>query len=111
MIILFNNLPKIKNDYTIEKKYNKVKLFTKDMPNLSGFKLYTDKDDLLGDYSDYKTLYKQETDGYILSNDGSVYKKVEYIAIPEFEPVIKPSKQELINAQLMREIALLKAGV
>lgn len=67
--------------------------------NLSGFQVFTDNGDLLGDYSDFTTLYKHESDGYMLSNDGSVYQETEIgkipIYIPTLEEVKKSKKAEL----------------
>lgn len=64
--------------------------------NLSGFKVYRENGDLLGDYSDYTTLYRVLEDGYQLSNDGSVYKEPEEIA--ESEITIEDAKtQKLIE--------------
>ena len=88
---------------------NKVFILTKDFPNVTGFKIYENDINILGDYSDFTTLYAQEKDGYILSNDKSTQIKFP-------EPVFsneeyEPSNQDKINAQIMREIAMLKAGV
>lgn len=76
---------------------NIVKVISKEQPNLSGFQVFTDNGDLLGDYSDYTTLYKQESDGYMLSNDGSVYKELEEIPtyIPTLEEVKEQKKTEI----------------
>ena len=87
---------------------DKVFILTKDSPNITGFKIYENDMNLLGDYSDFTTLYAQEKDGYILSNNKSIQ-----IEFPE--PVFsnegyEPSNQDKINAQLMKEIAMLKAG-
>lgn len=37
---------------------NIVKITSKNVPNLSGFQVFTESGDLLGDYRDYMTLYK-----------------------------------------------------
>lgn len=41
--------------------------------NLSGFHLLNDAGSVFGKYDGFKTLYKENEDSYILSNDGSVY--------------------------------------
>lgn len=53
--------------------------------NLSGFHLLNDAGSVFGKYDGFKTLYKENEDSYILSNDGSVY--VEPI---EPEPTQEP---------------------
>ena len=56
--------------------------------NKSGFLYYQDKEMtiLYGDYSDFTTLYQELDEGYILSDDGSVYPEpVE----PEQEPLLR----------------------
>lgn len=55
--------------------------------NLKGFKLYNENDLLIGDYSDYKTLYRTIESGYILSNDKSIYQEDNYVYIPTLEEI------------------------
>ena len=52
------------------------------LQNLSGFHLVTNDGQVYGKYETYTTLYKTVEDGYILSNDGSVYVEPD----PEPEP-------------------------
>ena len=68
--------------------------------NTSGFLYYQDKEmkRLYGDYSDYTTLYQELYDGYILSNNGSVYPEPEEPDEP-YEPTLKD------------EVNILKAAV
>ena len=96
MKIVFNNGQKTSEKLMVISK-NIVKILSQNGANLSGFKVYTEHDDLLGDYSDFTTLYKQEEDGYILSNDGSVYKK----------PVVEEYKSNLeeVKSQKLFEIS------
>lgn len=60
---------------------NIVKLFGSGIPeSTSGFKAYTENDMLLGDYSDFITVYAVDDDGIRFSNDGSV-EPIEEITI------------------------------
>ena len=65
--------------------------------NLSGFHLLNDAGTPFGKYEDFKTLYKESEDSYILSNDGSVY--VEPVE-PEPEPVPEPTLDEVKEAKV-----------
>lgn len=60
--------------------------------NLSGFHLVTDDGQAYGKYEAYTTLYRTIEDGYILSDDGSVY--VEPDPEPEPEPYV-PTLEEI----------------
>ena len=73
---------------------NLIKIKSKELPNLSGFKVYTEHGDLLGDYSDFTTLYKQEEDGYVLSNDGSIYKEP---VVEEYKPTLEEVKSQKLS--------------
>ena len=53
--------------------------------HLSDFELYNSHDVKFAEYGGYDTLYKEKDNGFILSNDGSVY--VEPEPEPEPEPV------------------------
>lgn len=44
-------------------------------PNTSGFKVFTKKNKLLGDYSNHTTVYSFEEGLMILSNDGSTFEE------------------------------------
>lgn len=53
---------------------NIVQLRGKNVNNSSGFKVHRESDGmLLGDYSDFTTIYKEIENGVQISNDGSVY--------------------------------------
>lgn len=65
--------------------------------NLSGFHLLNDAGSVFGKYDGFKTLYKENEDGYILSNDGSVY--IEPVE-PEPEPVPEPTLDEVKEAKV-----------
>ena len=54
--------------------------------NTSGFRLLTEKGYVFGKYEEFTTLYKEEENGFILSNDGSVYVEPEPMPEPEPEP-------------------------
>lgn len=65
--------------------------------NLSGFHLLNDAGSVFGKYDGFKTLYKENEDSYILSNDGSVYvEPVEPEPIPEPEPTLDEVKEAKI---------------
>lgn len=65
--------------------------------NLSGFHLLNDAGSVFGKYDGFKTLYKENEDSYILSNDGSVYAEpVE----PEPMPVPEPTLDEVKEAKV-----------
>lgn len=65
--------------------------------NLSGFHLVTDDGQAYGKYEAYTTLYRTIEDGYILSDDGSVY--VEPDPEPEPEPYV-PTLEEIQEAKV-----------
>ena len=63
--------------------------------NTSGFLYYQDKEmkRLYGDYSDYTTLYQELDEGYILSDNGSVYP--EPVEPEPSEPTLKDEVENL----------------
>lgn len=63
--------------------------------NLSGFQIIHESGDILGDYSDYKTLYRELKDSFQLSNDGSVYVE------PEFKPEYVPTLEDIKNSKIL----------
>lgn len=65
--------------------------------NLSGFHLLNDAGSVFGKYDGFKTLYKENDDSYILSNDGSVY--IEPVE-PEPEPTPEPTLDEVKEAKV-----------
>lgn len=69
--------------------------FDGDVPpaeQLVEFKLANDAGNVFGSYSGYGTVYQTLENGYILSNDGSVYVPP---AEPDPEPVYEPTLDEL----------------
>ena len=69
--------------------------FDGDVPpaeQLVEFKLANDAGNVFGIYSGYETVYQTIENGYILSNDGSVYVTP---AEPDPEPVYEPTLDEL----------------
>lgn len=73
--------------------------FDEDIPDaadLIGFKLLRKSGELLFDGTGYDTIYRTIENGYILSNDGSVY---EQPAEPDPEPVYEPTLDELKTAK------------
>lgn len=84
-----------------------------DTPKLStkGFRYFNDEGIELGDYTDMKTVYRQDYDvnGYMLSNDGTVYVEPrvftpEVKPMPEIEPYV-PTPTEIRIAELNAIIA------
>ena len=65
--------------------------------NTSGFRLVTNDNQAYGIYDDYTTLYQEIDGGFILSNDGSVYKEPE--PSPEPEPP-EPTLEEVQEAKI-----------
>ena len=72
--------------------------------NTSGFLYYQDKEmeRLYGDYSGFTTLYQELDEGYILSDDGSVYPEpVEpEPSEPSLREIVEGLQEELTNTQL-----------
>lgn len=90
-IVQVNNVKKL-SDHLIQ-------IWSDMEPNVAGFDILTDAGEAFGKYGDFTTLYKQESDSFILSNDGSVYVEPE----PEPEP-IEPTLDEL-KAQKTYEVS------
>lgn len=81
---------------------NLVKITGKNIvENTSGFHLVNNNGKVFGKYEDFTTVYKQLENGFIYSNDGSVY--VEPTPEPEealtFEELIEYKVSEMNNAQ------------
>lgn len=79
--------------------------FDGDVPpaeQLVEFKLANAAGNVFGSYSGYGTVYQTLENGYILSNDGSVY---EPPAEPDPEPVYEPTLDELKTAK-KQEVSL-----
>lgn len=89
--ILFTNMDTSYKAHVKRLSENTIQITTEEKPNIAGFHLITDSGSVFGKYEDYTTLYKQLDDGFILSNDGSVY--IEPDPIPEPEPYI-PTLEE-----------------
>ena len=71
--------------------------------NTSGFLYYQDKEmkRLYGDYSDFTTLYQEVDEGFILSDNGSVYPEpVEPEPEPLLRDVVENMEVELTDMQL-----------
>lgn len=69
--------------------------------NLSGFKLYTDRQmqHLVGDYTAYRTKYCEENGNCMYLSTGEVYT-----APPEPEPVPEPTPEEIAEAKRQEQI-------
>lgn len=108
MKILFNNKEEML-DCEIKFINNNVVELLNVEQNLSGFKIYNESDDeLLGDYSNYTTLYKDSIEGYQLSNDGSIYIESEQI-IP-YEPTLSDIQKLKINELELTKNNLIENG-
>lgn len=62
---------------------------------INGFRTYRTNGQLLGDFSEYKTIYRKIEGGVQLSDDGSVWSEPEKIEEPE---QIQPTQEERISA-------------
>lgn len=75
-------------------------IITDKQPNVSGFCLVTDSGDIYGKYYDYTTLYRKVEEGYILSNDDSVYIEPKP-EIPVEDQPYEPTIDEVKNKKKM----------
>lgn len=66
--------------------------------NTSGFTTYRMSGEQLGDFSDFATVYKVDSDSVTYSNDGSVYEETP-----------KPTEEELRRQALLSEKSGLEA--
>lgn len=82
--------------------------------NTSGFHLINNFGIVYGKFDDYTTVYRELEDGYVLSNDGSVYVEPEVIPTPEPEPYI-PTLEEVQDAKVIemnnQQQMIIKDGV
>ena len=77
--------------------------------NLSGFHLLNDTGSVFGKYDGFKTLYKENEDSYILSDDGSVY--VEPEPMPEPEPTLDEVKEAKVAEMNKTQQDAIQSGV
>lgn len=76
--------------------------------NTSGFRLLTEKGYVFGKYEEFTTLYKEEENGFILSNDGSVYVEPE----PDpYEPTLEDSQEAKVAEMNMAQQGIIATGV
>lgn len=80
---------------------NIVELQGKIPRNENGFNVYSRNNVLLGEYQEYKTIYKVTDNGIQFSNDGSIYVKPVPIPPPEPVPPYVPTEEEL--AEMARQ--------
>lgn len=79
--------------------------------NTSGFKVYRLKDNMfLGDYSDYNTVYKSDSDFVQYSNDGSVWIKVEHGEYP-YEPTLEEVQEQKIAEMNVAQQSAIQIGI
>ena len=80
--------------------------------NLSGFHLLNDAGSVFGKYDGFKTLYKENEDSYILSNDGSVYvEPIEPGPTPEPEISLDEVKEAKVAEMNDIQQKLIAQGV
>lgn len=80
--------------------------------NLSGFHLLNDAGSVFGKYDGFKTLYKENEDSYILSNDGSVYvEPIEPEPTPEPEISLDEAKEAKVAEMNDIQQKLIAQGV
>lgn len=77
--------------------------------NLSGFHLLNDAGSVFGKYDGFKTLYKENEDSYILSNDGSVYVEPEPMPVPE--PTLDEVKEAKVAEMNKAQQDAIQSGV
>lgn len=67
---------------------------------LSEFELYNNHDIKFAEYSGYDTVYRETENGFILSNDGSVYVEPEPVPEPNpepYEPTLEETQEEKVQ--------------
>jgi hypothetical protein len=101
--ILFNNKKKPVEAQAKKLNRNQIEITGCEI-NTSGFSYYQDAEmkRKYGDFNDFKTLYREMDESYILSNNGSVYP-VEPEPEPQEQPVremVEEISEELTNTQI-----------
>ena len=82
------------------------------LQNLSGFHLVTNDGQVYGKYETYTTLYKTVEDGYILSDDGSVYVEPDPEPKPEpYVPTLEEIQEAKVNEMNAAQQAVIAEGV
>ena len=82
------------------------------LQNLSGFHLVTNDGQVYGKYETYTTLYKTVEDGYILSDDGSVYVEPDPETEPEpYVPTLEEIQEAKVNEMNAAQQAVIAEGV
>lgn len=99
MKILLKNEKEIEGRCLEDGENRIVVTFTDGVPDpeeVTGFRIYRENGELLFDAAGFETVYKTLTNGYILSNDGSVYVPP---TDPEPEPAYEPTLDDLKAAK------------
>ena len=104
--------------YINDKQYKDCKLIPKSdhiievvgLPQTtSGFKFYLDNDMMVGDYSEFTTIYRVIDSNTIqYSNDSSIYVEPEPIPVPE--PYV-PTEEELAEIARQEKIAQIQSQI
>lgn len=80
--------------------------------NLSGFHLVTDEVNVYGKYDNFTTLYREQGEGYILSDDGSVYVEPEPEPEPEpYVPTLEEVQEEKVSEMNTAQQSVIAEGV
>lgn len=83
---------------TVKKLNDNLVQITGTEPNVSGFYLLNNAGNIFGKYERFTTLYRELEDGFILSDDGSVYVEPEPTPEPEISlDEVKESKVSEMN--------------
>lgn len=91
-----------------------IQMITEETVNTSGFHLVMDDGSPYGVYEDYTTLYREIEGGFLLSNDGSVYKGPELPPETEtgpYEPTLKELQEEKIVEMNDAQQRAIRAGI
>lgn len=80
--------------------------------NTSGFSLVTDTGEAYGKFPDYTTIYREIHDGFILSDDGSVYVKPEPMPKPEpYEPTLEEIQEVKVAEMNAAQQEVIASGI
>lgn len=91
---------------------NKICIITNVLPNTTGFHLVTTEGFIYGKYEDYTTLYKEIENGFILSNDGSIYVEPEPIEpLPVLEPTLGEIQESKVSEMNEAQQQVIQKGV
>ncbi len=113
------NILFLNNDNVVKAKVKRlsehiIQIITEEEVNTSGFHLVMDDGSPYGVYEDYTTLYREVEGGFLLSNDGSVYKGPELPPGPEpgpYEPTLKELQEDKVARMDAARQQAIQAGI